>query len=427
MIMQSLRGTYDILPEEIIYWNSVQKQAEALLINANYKQIQTPLIETKELFERSVGEGTDIVHKEMYSFEDQGGRKITLRPEGTASIARCFIEKKLYTQNTIQKLWYFGPMFRYERPQSGRQRQFHQLGIECLGIQDARADAEVISIAFNLLSNLNVGDFSLEINSIGNSQDRAKYKEELVKYLKKHENSLDKDSKVRLSINPLRILDSKDKKTQEILNTAPQLSNFLGEKSRQHFENLCVYLNCLNIPYNLNSKLVRGLDYYSDTAFEFKTKLLGSQDTICGGGRYDKLIDSLGGPFTPAVGWAIGIERLLLLIKQNTSLNFKNLDYYIAAENSMLCKIESIILFNELLKNNCRAEIDSLPGSLKKKITRCHKIQSNYCIIIGENEVKNGTIIIRNMLTKEQIACTREEFINNKIAKHKTLIAKNQI
>lgn len=288
-----------------------------------------------------------------------------------------------------------------------------------MGIQDARADAEVISIAFNLLSNLNIGDFFLEINSIGTSEDRIKYKRELVKYLEKYETDLDKDSRIRLSINPLRILDTKDEKTQEILSEAPQLSNFLGERSQQHFENLCIYLNCLNIPYKLNSKLVRGLDYYSDTAFEFKTKLLGSQDTICGGGRYDKLINTLGGPFTPAVGWAIGVERLLLLIKQNASLNFENLDYYIIADNTMRCKIESIILFNELIKKGCKVEIDCLQGNLRKKIARCYKIKSRHCIIIGEDEIKKGCITIKNILTKEQKTFTKENFLRTKILTRK--------
>nr|ARO91285.1 histidine tRNA synthetase [Rhodochaete parvula]ASK39636.1 histidine-tRNA synthetase [Rhodochaete parvula] len=431
-LINSLRGTCDILPDEIKYWNFIEEKIKNILLNANYTEIRTPLLEMKELFDRGVGQGTDIVNKEMYSFKDQGNREITLRPEGTAGIIRCIIENKLYIQKPIQKLWYLGPMFRYERPQNGRQRQFNQLGIEYIGSQDARADTEVINLAYQLLNQLEVPEFTLQLNSIGSLEDRSKYKKNLVQYLKRYYLDLDEDSKIRLNINPLRILDTKEEKTQELLKNAPQLCNFLGENSKRHFEHLCIYLNSLQIPFKVNQQLVRGLDYYNDTAFEFKTEYLGSQDTICGGGRYDKLSETLGGPYIPAIGWAIGIERLLLLVKQKVLLSEARLDFYIVSENSVRCKIESIVLLNEIINKGFKAELDTTDASLRKKISRSYKFYSTHCIIIGEKEITTNKVTIKELQNNMQFTITREKFMKLYCTKTcqaiNTLVtAKNQI
>nr|YP_010337168.1 histidine-tRNA synthetase [Pseudoerythrocladia kornmannii]UNJ16753.1 histidine-tRNA synthetase [Pseudoerythrocladia kornmannii] len=413
--MNSLRGTCDILPDEMKYWHFIEKKASCLLANANYTEIRTPIIEQKELFARGVGLETDIVNKEMYSFEDQGKRQITLRPEGTAGITRSFIEHKLYSDKPSYKFWYKGAMFRYERPQSGRQRQFHQLGVECLGIKDARIDAEVISLAYNFLTSIGIKELSLEINTIGSKLDRKKYEAKLVNYLQVYYQELDSDSQKRLNKNPLRILDSKNRNTQKILNKAPLLFDEVNDNSKQHFEILCIYLNALKIPYVINYKLVRGLDYYNDTAFEFKTSLLGGQDTLCGGGRYDNLIEELGGPNTPAIGWAIGIERLLLLLKQKIHINNEQLDVYIVSDNSIRCKVESIIMFNKLRHENIKVDMDQTNSTIRKKIKRAYKLQSRYCLIIGEEEIKKGKITLKNLTTNndETINAHLEMAINS--------------
>nr|YP_009297334.1 histidine-tRNA synthetase [Erythrotrichia carnea]AOM66677.1 histidine-tRNA synthetase [Erythrotrichia carnea] len=413
-MLSSLRGTYDILPEDIKYWHFIENKARSLFNNANYSEIRTPLIENKELFIRGVGEGTDIVNKEMYCFEDQGKREIVLRPEGTAGIARSFIQNKLYHLKGVNKVWYTGPMFRYERPQSGRQRQFNQLGIECLGSKDPQIDAEVIAMAHNLLTNLNIGKFRLEINNIGDNLARKNYSQKLKEFLLEHQTELDEDSLKRLSTNPLRILDSKSPKTQEILNQAPNLFDFIDENSRKHFEVLCCYLNALDIPYQINYRLVRGLDYYSNTAFEFKTNLLGGQDTVCGGGRYDDLISNLGGPSTPAIGWAIGIERLLILIKKSYRIPENTLNFYIISDNFLRCKIEAMIVFNHLISmKNIKVEIDETEGVIKKKIKRAYKSGSKYCLILRESEIAKNSIIIKDLYSKNEESLNIKKFLDS--------------
>lgn len=280
--MEPVRGTKDILPNQIQLWQHIYQQALETLTIYNYSEIRTPIIENTSLFIRTIGKNTDIVNKEMYSFLDQGKRSLTLRPEGTASIARAFLSNKLYHNGSISRLWYLGPMFRYERPQNGRQRQFHQLGIECIGSSHPMADVEVITIANKLLTTLIHKRHQLEINSIGNQEERKLYKHDLINYLSSYKEDLDTDSQKRLYINPLRILDSKVSKTQEILQNAPRLKKYLGYESQKHFELVCEYLKAANIRFSIDDKLVRGLDYYNNTAFEIKTQELGSQSTICG-------------------------------------------------------------------------------------------------------------------------------------------------
>nr|YP_010952306.1 histidine tRNA synthetase [Gloiopeltis furcata]WMP13975.1 histidine tRNA synthetase [Gloiopeltis furcata] len=392
--MQPLRGTKDILSDEILIWQHIYSKALKILTLSNYHEIRTPILESTTLFTRSIGNGTDIVNKEMYSFRDQGLREITLRPEGTASIARAFISNKLGQENRIQRLWYCGPMFRYERPQNGRQRQFHQLGIECIGSFNPMADAEVIRIAYSILKALKCPDYQLEINSIGNTLERNNYKKALVEYLYKYKDDLDTDSLKRLQINPLRILDSKNQKTQEILCNAPLLASFLQKPSKKHFYNVCDYLACSNIGYTINQKLVRGLDYYNYTAFEIKTRSLGSQDTICGGGRYDSLIQQLGGQETPSVGWAIGLERLVLLVKNIIALKENQPSIYLATQGTLAQKkIWTIISILE--KNLISFELDLNGNTFQKQLKKASKSGAKVCLLLGEDEVHNNIITIK--------------------------------
>nr|YP_010618980.1 Histidine-tRNA ligase [Deltalsia parasitica]WAX02993.1 Histidine-tRNA ligase [Deltalsia parasitica] len=400
--MQPLRGTKDILPNEIQTWQAIYKIAYNMLNIYNYQEVRTPIIESTELFERSIGNFTDIVNKEMYSFYDQGKRSITLRPEGTASIARAFITNKLYTEKSIHRLWYFGPMFRYERPQKGRQRQFHQLGIECIGSNLPVADIEVIKLATDILKKIECKDqYLLEINSIGNLNERARYKTALVEYLEKYKRELDTDSKKRISTNPLRILDSKNLKTQEILKNAPQLNKYLSKISLEHFETICENLTYLNIQYTINHYLVRGLDYYNYTAFEIKTKNSNQQNTICGGGRYDNLIEQLGGPCIPAVGWAIGLERLIILMQNNFKQKIKYNRIYIAVQNlytiDILWDIISILQEHQL-----KFELDLSNSNLSKQIRKANQLKAKICLIIGENEIHDKSVTVKWLQTRTQ-------------------------
>nr|YP_010904164.1 histidine-tRNA ligase [Caulacanthus ustulatus]WCH57415.1 histidine-tRNA ligase [Caulacanthus ustulatus] len=414
--MQTLRGTKDILPDEIVFWQYIQNTASKLLTLANYHEIRTPIIESTSLFKRSIGNGTDIVNKEMYSFTDQGSRNITLRPEGTASIARSFINNNLYQDNTVKRLWYLGPMFRYERPQNGRQRQFHQLGIECIGSLNPMADVEVIRIATNILNHLNFFDYTIEINSIGTSNEREKYKEKLVKYLATYINDLDNHSRNKLITNPLKILDSKDIKTQEILYYGPSLHDCLEISSKKHFQEVCDYLECLKIKYTVNNKLVRGLDYYNYTAFEIKAKNLGTQDTICGGGRYDSLIKQLGGPNVPSVGWAIGIERLLLIIKDKNRVESLKPKVYIISEGKKASKkiLEIIPL---LEKNDISCNLDLNNNNLQKQLKKASKMGAKVCIILCDYEIQNNCITIKTLKNglQEQVDISEINTLVNKI------------
>nr|YP_009398142.1 Histidine-tRNA ligase [Gredgaria maugeana]ARW67328.1 Histidine-tRNA ligase [Gredgaria maugeana] len=398
--MQPLRGTKDILPKEIQKWQQIYNIANNILSIHNYQEIRTPIIENTELFKRSIGNFTDIVNKEMYSFNDQGARNITLRPEGTASIARSLITNKLYTEKTVNRLWYLGPMFRYERPQKGRQRQFHQLGIECIGSNMPMADIEVIKLANDILQQIECKErYLLEINSIGNIEEREIYQFQLIEYLKKYESELDIESKNRINKNTLRILDSKNSKTQEILKTAPKLKTYLSKTSLKHFDTICEHLTYLKIKYKINNYLVRGLDYYNYTAFEIKTNNVSQQNTICGGGRYDNLIKQLGGPKIPAVGWAIGLERLLILMQNNLKIETNTI--YITVEN--LNKVSILWDIIDILKEyELQFELDLSNNSLTKQIKRAHQLKSKICLILGENEIKNKSITIKWLNTGTQ-------------------------
>nr|QCI08284.1 Histidine-tRNA ligase [Pterothamnion crispum] len=399
--MQPLRGTKDILPEEVILWQHIYNTVHKILTLSNYNEIRTPIIETTNLFQRSIGDDTDIMNKEMYNFIDQSNRNITLRPEGTASIARSFISNKLYSSNTTQRLWYLGPMFRYERPQNGRQRQFHQLGIECIGSSSPMADVEVIRLANKILQAFQCNNYNIEINSIGNLEERNNYKNILIEYIKPYIKDLDQESQKRLYTNPLRILDSKNLQTQEILNEAPKLISVLNSNSIEHFNQVCDLLKYLNIQYTINHKLVRGLDYYNDTAFEIQSNILGSQNTICGGGRYDSLIKQLGGPDTPSVGWAIGLERLVLILQNNLNISKNNPSVYII-HNSIEAKYKIWELIQVLEQNKIKFDLDLSLNTLQKQLKKAYNSGSLACIIIGENELKTASITLRKLSNNAQ-------------------------
>nr|YP_009502061.1 histidine tRNA synthetase [Porolithon onkodes]ASB29663.1 histidine tRNA synthetase [Porolithon onkodes] len=392
--MQTIRGTKDILPKEIQAWQDLYFKALELFTLYNYYEIKTPIIEQTEVFLRSVGNETDIISKEMYRFKDQGQRDICLRPEGTACIARAIASNKLYTIEKIQKLWYLGPMFRYERPQNGRQRQFHQLGLECIGSDTPIADIEVINIAHNLLQRLEVEDYHLQINSLGNEEERHTYRIAFTDFLKKYEKDLDDDSKKRLPTNPLRILDSKNNKTQEIIQKAPCISKYLTASSQRHFDTVKEYLTLLQIPYKINTKLVRGLDYYNHTAFEIISNKSNNQNTLCGGGRYNRLIKQFGGPDMPGVGWAIGVERLLMLKRPTQEKNSEKFRFEIITENSEGQK-KSCHLMQILTENSIPFNLNLNNQRLTKQIKKAVKNKSIGCIIIGDNEVQESTITIK--------------------------------
>lgn len=399
--IQVSRGTRDILPDEVIYWQHVEATARQLLHQAAYRELRTPIFEQTNLFERGIGEATDVVGKEMYTFQDRGDRSITLRPEGTAGAVRSYIENKLHAQGGVQRLWYIGPMFRYERPGAGRQRQFHQIGVEALGSQDPRADAEVIAIASQLLKSLGVPDWTLSLNSLGTAEDRQKYREALVTYLHQYKDDLDPDSQDRLQRNPLRILDSKDPKTKEIAQSAPNILDYLGSDSKQHFDRVRQLLTNLEITYKLNPCLVRGLDYYTHTAFEFELEGLGNQATVCGGGRYDRLVSELGGPETPAVGWAIGMERLIMLL-QNAEITLnQSLDFYCVARGPE-AEAQALLICQNLRKNGFSVEMDLSGSAFGKQLKRANRSGALACLILGDTEACDRTVQLKWLASGEQ-------------------------
>jgi histidyl-tRNA synthetase len=410
-VIQAIRGTKDLLPEEIVYWQKVESVTRNILSQAVYQEIRTPIFEQTDLFERGIGENTDIVGKEMYTFLDRGERSLTLRPEGTAGVVRSYIEHKLHGQGGVQRLWYTGPMFRYERPQAGRQRQFHQIGVELLGSASARADVEVIALANDLLRNLGLKNLTLYLNSVGNGEDRQKYRDALVNYLIPYQRELDQDSQDRLQRNPLRILDSKDQRTQEIAQNAPQIWQYLGESSRQHFEMVQQLLTDLGISYELNHCLVRGLDYYTHTAFEIQSGDLGAQATVCGGGRYDGLVAQLGGPDTPAVGWAIGMERLILLLQQIQAKPFPELDFYLVSRGEK-AEYQALILAHKLRNLDFSVELDLSGSAFNKQFKRADRSLAAICLVLGDEEADKGTVNLKWMATKAQQAIAQSELLS---------------
>lgn len=409
--IQALRGTRDILPDEVGYWQWVESIARNILAKSAYQEIRTPIFEETALFERGIGEATDVVGKEMYTFKSRGDKySITLRPEGTAGAVRAYIENSLHAKGGVQRIWYTGPMFRYERPQAGRQRQFHQIGVEVLGSADPRADVEVIAIAADILQSVGIKNLHLNLNSVGNPDDRQNYRQALIDYLTPYKDELDPDSQDRLNRNPLRILDSKVTRTQEIAQDAPNILDYLGEKSRRHFEQVQQLLTDLGISYTLNPRLVRGLDYYTHTAFEIISDDLGAQATVCGGGRYDGLVKELGGPDTPAVGWAIGLERLIILLQEMQNVPKENLDFYLVSKGN-IAEPQALILAQKLRHNGFSVEIDLSASAFGKQFKRADKSGAVACLILGDAEVTNTTVQLKWLKTGEQISISQSDLL----------------
>ncbi|MCW8125331.1 histidine--tRNA ligase [Microbulbifer halophilus] len=395
--LRAIRGMNDLLPGQSPVWQYVESTLSELFGRYGYSEIRTPSLEATQLFSRAVGEATDIVEKEMYTFEDKSGDSVTLRPEGTAGTVRAAIQNNLLVQP--QRLWYFGPMFRYERPQKGRLRQFHQFGIEVFGIEGPDIDAEILIMTARLWRELGIADHvKLQLNSLGNSASRTAYREALVAYLSDHREQLDEDSQRRLERNPLRILDSKNARTQELLADAPCLLDFLDEESAAHFEQLKAMLDAAGVGYEINSRLVRGLDYYGKTVFEWVTDSLGAQGTVCAGGRYDGLVEQLGGKSTPAVGFGLGVERLVLLLETLEVLPealHQQVDAYVVAVGDVQ---SAALAAAEQLRDEMpwlRLQTHMGGGSFKSQMKKADRSSAEFALIIGEDEAASGQVTVK--------------------------------
>jgi len=404
MDVKAPRGTNDILPPLSLQWQYVEKIAQKILSYYNYEEIRTPIFEYTELFQRGIGEVTDIVEKEMYTFNDKGGRSITLRPEGTASVARSYLENKVYGQAQPTKYYYLGPMFRYERPQAGRFRQFHQLGVEAFGSNDPALDAEVIFLGLNILESLGLKELEVYINSIGCPECRGEYLKVLREFLSKKKQFICEDCRNRIDRNPLRVLDCKNETCSTVLSEAPRIIDYLCSNCAAHFKQVRDYLDLLKVDYTVDYRLVRGLDYYTNTAFEVKFKGLGAQDTIFGGGRYNGLLEEIGNKSIPGVGFAIGLERLLLTLQeQNIELPVENsVDLYITSIGEQ-AKKAAFLYVHQLRKVGLKAELDYLDRSVKGQMKAADRMNATYTIIIGDDELDNGKATIRNMKSGEQL------------------------
>lgn len=389
--LQALRGMVDLLPQQTMVWQQVEEQARQHFQRAGVEEIRTPLLEATALFARGIGEATDVVGKEMYSFQDRGQRSCTLRPEGTASVVRAAIQHGLLSQGP-QRLWYRGPMFRYERPQAGRQRQFHQIGLELLGVADERSDVDAMAMAWDLLDDLGIQGLQLQINTLGTPEDRRCYREQLVDWLEQRVHQLDPDSQQRLATNPLRILDSKNKVTQDLLSTAPQLLTTMGKASRERFDSVCQLLQALDIPFVIQPQLVRGLDYYTHTAFEITSDQLGAQATVCGGGRYDGLVAMLGGPPTAGMGWAMGIERLVLLLGQQSGAIPPQV---VVLNRGEVAQVRALVLARELRRANFHVELDLSGATFARQFKRADRLGGRLAVIIGEQEAQAGVVKLK--------------------------------
>lgn len=413
-LIQAIRGMNDILPPETLLWQFVENTLREVMQSYGYHEIRVPILEKTELFKRSIGEATDIVEKEMYTFQDRNNESLTLRPEGTASCVRAGIEHGLF-YHQIQRLWYLGPYFRYERPQKGRYRQFYQCGAEIFGIDTPDIDAELILLSAKIFEKLGIkSSLTLQLNSLGSIESRTRYRKELVDYFTQNRDQLDEDSKRRLTTNPLRILDSKNPTMQDLIANAPKLLDHLDQGSADHFEKLQHCLAEAGLPFTLNPCLVRGLDYYTKTVFEWVTDQLGAQGTACAGGRYDGLVEQLGGKPTPALGFAIGMERTILLVQQNQpNLAQKQLDAYFITDTPPAFQ-KGLILADRL-----RDEIPGFSvlmncggGSIKSQIKKADKSGAKWALILGSNELESNSIAIKSLReTSEQITLSQDKLI----------------
>ena len=416
-LIKSIRGMHDVLPDDSFRWQAFETVIRQLMAGYGYREIRMPLVESTDLFCRSIGEVTDIVEKEMYTFEDRNGDKLTLRPEGTASCVRAGIQHGLL-HNQIQRLWYSGPMFRHERPQKGRYRQFHQFGAEVYGIDTPDIDAELILIGARLWQQLGLTGVRLELNTLGSNQARSEYKQVLVDYLNQHRELLDEDSLRRLETNPLRVLDSKNPAMKDMLDKAPALTDHLDDESRQQFDKLKASLDAVGVQYTINPRLVRGLDYYCKTVFEWVTDELGAQGTICAGGRYDGLVEQLGGKATPAIGFALGMERILSLLESQQQQQPPGIDVYLVMLGEA-SELKGLQLAEEI-----RTQLPDVKmvahcggGSLKSQMKKADKSGATIALILAEDELKNAQVTVKYLREKKEQASVSfdglAEFIKN--------------
>ena len=416
MKLQKPKGTQDILPADSAKWQYVENVARETFKKYNYGEIRTPMFEHYEVISRSVGDTTDIVTKEMYDFHDKGDRHITLRPEGTAPVVRSYVENKLFAPEVQKpvKVYYIGSMFRYERPQAGRLREFHQLGVECFGSKNPATDVETIAMAYQLFNTLGIKDVTLHLNSLGNTESRLAYRQALIDYLTPMRDTLSKDSQRRLDENPLRVLDSKEKEDKVAVENAPSILDYLDEESQAHFDEVRTMLDSLNIPYVIDTNMVRGLDYYNHTIFEFITTIDKSELTICAGGRYDSLVEYFGGPETAGFGFGLGLERLLLVLdKQGIELPVEeNLDVYIAVLGSG-ANGKALELVQAIRYQGFKAERDYLGRKIKAQFKSADTFKAKTVITLGESEVESGQVNVKNNATREEVTVSFEELTKN--------------
>ncbi|PSV53330.1 histidine--tRNA ligase [Photobacterium sp. GB-1] len=409
--IQAIRGMNDCLPTQSPLWQKVEGTVKQVISAYGYNEVRMPIVESTHLFKRAIGEVTDVVEKEMYTFEDRNGDSLTLRPEGTAGCVRAGIQNGLL-YNQEQRLWYIGPMFRHERPQKGRYRQFHQVGVEVFGLNGPDIDAELIMMTSRLWRELGINEHvRLELNSIGSLEARAEYRKALIAFLEQHLDVLDEDAKRRMYTNPLRVLDTKNAAIQEILEDAPKLSEYLDPESKEHFAGLCELLDAAGIKYQVNERLVRGLDYYNRTVFEWITESLGSQGTVCGGGRYDGLVEQLGGKATPSVGFAMGLERLVLLMEALEKDEVRrSVDVYMvtAGEGTLAAGIK--------LAEKLRTEVPGLRvmtnfggGNFKKQFKRADNVGAAVALVLGENEIAENSVVVKDLHGGEQTTMAQDE------------------
>lgn len=407
----------DCLPTQSPLWQKLENTVKNVISAYGYNEVRMPIVEETNLFSRAVGEETDVVSKEMYTFDDRNGDSLTLRPEGTAGCVRSCIQNSLINRDE-QRLWYMGPMFRHERPQKGRYRQFHQCGVEVFGLNGPDVDAELIMMTARLWRELGIDKHvRLELNSIGSQEDRADYRTALVAFLEQHIDVLDEDCKRRMHTNPLRVLDTKNPDIQAILGDAPRLSEYLGEESKAHFAGLCELLDAAGIEYTVNERLVRGLDYYNRTVFEWITESLGAQGTVCGGGRYDGLVDQLGGKPTPAVGFAMGLERLVLMLETLELTDVRrSVDVYVvtAGEGTMMAGMKLAEQLREAI-SGVRVMNHFGGGNFKKQFKRADKVGAVVALVLGENEVADNTVVLKDLVGGEQETYNQAE-VAEKIA-----------
>ena len=406
-LIKAVRGTKDILEGTAAKYSYIRRVAEDLFSAYGFSYIKTPIFEETDLFKRGIGEATDVVEKEMYTFLDRGERSITLRPEGTASVVRAYLENKIYAKEDVSKFYYMGSMFRYERPQAGRQREFNQVGVEVLGEHSPLLDAEIITMSYHLLEKLGITDLEVNINSIGGNETRQKYRQALIDYLTPFKDELCEDCQRRIETNPLRVLDCKVETCKKHTQDAPSIIDSLSEEERNHYEEVKKYLTIFGIPYVENSRLVRGLDYYSSTVFEIVTNKLGAQGTVLGGGRYDNLLKQLGDKEIPAFGFAAGVERIMMLMED---IPAKETDVYIAWLGENVCEF-AMKLADTLRKENIKVAVDFNVKGMKSHMKKADKLNVKYTVIVGEDEMEKGVVVLKDFASRTQEELTVDQLV----------------